>query len=143
MSELLRRNADRDFLIVGYASDTRATMAQGVQGSGIDRVQIWLDIPPEAIQLENAELGFSDPSAATFGTQFANSGFRLLIHPDGHRSELGHDARIYTLTELGGLLARSALDIVAVHGGLDGSPLRLDSRRLVVIAQKTAAGQGC
>ena len=74
-------HTDRDFLIVGYALDTRANVNQGVQGSGIDRVEVWLDIPPDAIQLENAELGFSDASAATFGSQFANSGFRLLFHP--------------------------------------------------------------
>jgi SAM-dependent methyltransferase len=63
-----------------------------------------------------------------------------LIYPDGHRSSWGHDARIYTVTELAGLLARSALDVVAVHGGLDGGPLTLDSRRLVVIGQKRAPG---
>ena len=61
-----------------------------------------------------------------------------LIYPDGRRAELGHDARIYTLTELAGMLARSVLDIQATYGGLDGSPLTLDSRRLVVIAQKRA-----
>jgi hypothetical protein len=61
-----------------------------------------------------------------------------LIYPDGRRTELGHDARIYTLTELAGMLDRSALAIQATHGGLDGSPLTLDSRRLVVIAQKRA-----
>jgi hypothetical protein len=44
--------------------------------------------------------------------------------------------RIYTLAELAGMLARSALDVVAVHGGLDGSPLTLDSRRLMIIAEK-------
>ena len=70
-------HTDRDFLIVGYALDTRASVNQGVQGSGISRVEVWLDIPPDATQLEDAELGFSDASAATFGSQFANSGFRL------------------------------------------------------------------
>src|SRR5207245_11139412 len=61
-----------------------------------------------------------------------------LIYPDGRRTELGHQARIYTLTELAGMLAMSALELQAIHGGLDGSPLTLDSRRLVVIAQKRA-----
>jgi SAM-dependent methyltransferase len=61
-----------------------------------------------------------------------------LIYPDGRRTELGHDARIYTLTELAGMLDRSALAILESHGGLDGSPLTLDSRRLVVLAQKRA-----
>jgi hypothetical protein len=61
-----------------------------------------------------------------------------VIYPDGRRSELRHEARIYTLTELAGMLARSALELQAIHDGLDGSPLTLDSRRLVVIAQKRA-----
>src|SRR5438876_435260 len=41
-------HTDRDFLIVGYALDRRADANQGVQGSGIDRVQVWMDIPPDA-----------------------------------------------------------------------------------------------
>jgi SAM-dependent methyltransferase len=67
-----------------------------------------------------------------------NSVLVTLIYPDGHRAELGHQARIYTLTELEEMLGRSLLDIQAIYGGLDGSPLTLDSRRLVVIAQKHA-----
>jgi SAM-dependent methyltransferase len=61
-----------------------------------------------------------------------------LFYPDGRRTELGHVVRSYTLTELAGMLGRSALEVQATYGGLDGSPLTLDSRRLVVIAQKHA-----
>jgi SAM-dependent methyltransferase len=63
-----------------------------------------------------------------------------LMYPDGRRTELSHYARNYTLTELAGMLDRSALAIQATYGGLDGSALTLDSRRLVVIAQKPALG---
>jgi SAM-dependent methyltransferase len=63
-----------------------------------------------------------------------------LMYPDGRRVELGHAARIYTLTELDAMLARSGLELVATYGGLDGSPLTLDSRRLAVVAQKPTAG---
>ena len=61
-----------------------------------------------------------------------------LMYPDGRRTELGHEARVYTLTELAGMLSRSALEIEATYGALDGSPLTVDSRRLVIIAQKRA-----
>jgi hypothetical protein len=44
-------HTDRDFLIVGYALDTRASVNQGVQGSGISRIEVWLDIPPDGQQL--------------------------------------------------------------------------------------------
>ncbi|MBV9582128.1 MAG: hypothetical protein JO057_26390 [Chloroflexi bacterium] len=37
--------------------------------------------PPGGRELDDAQLRFSDASAATFGTQFANSNFRLQIHP--------------------------------------------------------------
>jgi len=74
-------HTDRDFLIVGYALDKSATVTQGVQGSGIDRVQVFMDIPPDATPMGNADLGFSDANAAKFGNQFANSGFRLRFRP--------------------------------------------------------------
>ena len=74
-------HTDRDFLIVGYALDKSANVNQGVQGSGIDRVQLFMDIPPDATPMADADLGFSDASAATFGIQFADSGFRLMFHP--------------------------------------------------------------
>lgn len=61
-----------------------------------------------------------------------------LFYSDGRRTELGHVVRSYTLTELAGMLRRSALEVQATYGGLDGSPLTLDSRRLVVVAQKRA-----
>jgi SAM-dependent methyltransferase len=61
-----------------------------------------------------------------------------LFYPDGRRTELGHVVRSYTLTELAGMLSRSPLEVQATYGGLDGSPLTLDSRRLVVVAQKPA-----
>jgi hypothetical protein len=44
--------------------------------------------------------------------------------------------RNYTLTELARMRGRSALEVQAKSGGLDGSRLELDSRRLVVIARE-------
>jgi SAM-dependent methyltransferase len=61
-----------------------------------------------------------------------------LFYPDGRRNESGHVVRSYTLTELAGMLARSGLELRATYGGLDGGPLTLDSRRLVIVAQKPA-----
>lgn len=64
-----------------------------------------------------------------------------LLYPDGRRTELGHAARTYTLTELARMLARRGLQLQTTYGGLSGSPLTLDSRRLVVIADKSASPQ--
>jgi len=52
-------HTDRDFLIVDYALDRSATINQGVQGSGIDRVQLFMD-GPSGTPMAKAELGFSD-----------------------------------------------------------------------------------
>ncbi len=58
-----------------------------------------------------------------------------LIHPDGKRTEHRQSMRIYTLTELVHMLADVGLHIQAYYGGLEGSPLTLDSR-LVLLAKK-------
>jgi hypothetical protein len=79
-------HTDRDFLIVGHALDTSTSLDQGIQGSGIDRVQVFMDIPPNATPMADAELGFSNASAALVGSQFANSGFRLRFHPGDFRA---------------------------------------------------------
>ncbi len=47
---------------------------------------------------------------------------------------------MYTLRELARMLAAAGLQIQACSGGLDGSRLSLDSRRLVVIGAKAVEG---
>ena len=59
-----------------------------------------------------------------------------MFSPDGERREYRHAARIYTLTELVRMMTLAGLHIEAYYGGLDGSTLSLDSRRLVVVASK-------
>lgn len=59
-----------------------------------------------------------------------------LLHPDGSRREYRHAVRMYSLTELAKMLAKASLSLEAYHGGLDGSELTLESRRLAVIARK-------
>jgi SAM-dependent methyltransferase len=61
-----------------------------------------------------------------------------MIFPDGRKAQYHHAARLYTLTEYAHMLARVGLKVQAYYGGLDGSKLTLDSRRLVVVAQKAS-----
>jgi SAM-dependent methyltransferase len=58
-----------------------------------------------------------------------------LLHPDGKRTEHRQSMRVYTLTELIHMLANAGLQLQAYYGGLDNSPLTLDSR-LVLLARK-------
>jgi hypothetical protein len=68
---------DATYTLRGYALDQRASVMQGSQGSGIDRVQIYIN----DAYAGDADLGFSDSSAAAFGQQFANAGFRFTFKP--------------------------------------------------------------
>ncbi|GAC1358635.1 MAG: class I SAM-dependent methyltransferase [Ktedonobacteraceae bacterium] len=58
-----------------------------------------------------------------------------LLHPEGKRTEHRQSMRIYTLTELVRMLASAGLQVQAYYGGLEGGPLTLDSR-LVLLARK-------
>ena len=60
----------------------------------------------------------------------------LMIYPDGTRAEFDHSLRLYTLSELARMLRAAGLEIEAAYGGLDGSELTLDSRRLAVLARR-------
>jgi SAM-dependent methyltransferase len=61
-----------------------------------------------------------------------------MIHADGRRVEHRHSVRIYTATELASMCAAAGLPVDASYGGLDGSPLTLDSR-LALLCRKPAA----
>jgi hypothetical protein len=65
------------FTLMGYALDPSATLQQGSQGSGIDRVQVFIN----DTYFGDAELGYSDADAGALGTQFANAGFRFAFEP--------------------------------------------------------------
>jgi hypothetical protein len=60
----------------------------------------------------------------------------LSIHPDGPRREQQIDLRIYTLKELADMLSRAGLVVRQVWGGFDGAEYGLDSRRMIVLAEK-------
>jgi hypothetical protein len=46
--------------------------------------------------------------------------------------------RVYTLTEIKGLLDRAGLAFLKVWGGYEGEPYGMDSPRMVVLAQRPA-----
>jgi SAM-dependent methyltransferase len=58
-----------------------------------------------------------------------------LLYPDGRRQEYRHSMRVYTPQELGSMCAIAGLPVQAYYGGLDGSPLTLESR-LVIVGRK-------
>jgi ubiquinone/menaquinone biosynthesis C-methylase UbiE len=58
-----------------------------------------------------------------------------LINPDGQRTEYRQSIRVYTLTELVHMLDAAGLELQSYYGDLEGNPLTLESR-LVLISQK-------
>ena len=59
-----------------------------------------------------------------------------MIYPDGQQKEYGNAARVYTLTELAQMLTRAGLQVKGYYGTWDGSELKIDSFRLILLAQK-------
>src|SRR5262249_36111590 len=73
-----------DYEMVGYALDKNAGPSQGVAGSGVDRVQVYLGAERDngGTFLGEATLGFSDSiPAGLYGGQFASAGWRLTFKP--------------------------------------------------------------
>jgi hypothetical protein len=74
----------QDYQIIGYALDTSAAPNQGVAGSGIDRVQVYISNGRDngGVLLGDAELGFADSTPIQqYGGQFISSGWRLTFKP--------------------------------------------------------------
>jgi hypothetical protein len=94
-------HTDRDYTIMGYALDKNASLGQGAQNSGISEVQVFMDGPKTGTDLGKAMLAYSSDDAATFGSQFANSGFRLTFHPTQF-STASHNLWVYATSAVTG-----------------------------------------
>lgn len=65
-----------------------------------------------------------------------NESLWMLITPDGQRRTHRISFRLYTLTELAGMLSRAGLAVRRTWGGFDGREYGLNSRRMIVLAEK-------
>jgi SAM-dependent methyltransferase len=63
----------------------------------------------------------------------------IIVGPGGDRRDsIGHDIRLYTLTEMTRLLERVGLSDVEVFGGFDGEPYGIGSRRMIICVRKAS-----
>jgi SAM-dependent methyltransferase len=61
----------------------------------------------------------------------------IIIGPDGSRRDsIGHDIRLYTLTEMTRLLEGVGLRVIGTFGGFDGEPYAINTRRMIICARK-------
>ncbi len=87
-AEIVKTSAD--YTIQGYAVDPNAQPNQGSQGSGIDRVSIYMDRDkddPATTFLGDAELAFNSADArAKYGDRGASAGFQLTFKPTNFKA---------------------------------------------------------
>jgi SAM-dependent methyltransferase len=63
----------------------------------------------------------------------------MAIRPDGTRHDIGgHHIRLYTLSEIRGMLEAAGLAFETVYGGFDGGPYGITTRRTIVVARRPA-----
>ncbi len=94
---------------------------------------VWRQYPDGTLQVEEREF---DARSVRFRTK------ATFIKPDGTRAERENDIRCYTCAELCGMLAAAGLEVIDVYGGFDGSPLTLESKRLIILSRKLPADEG-
>jgi SAM-dependent methyltransferase len=60
-----------------------------------------------------------------------------IVGPNGTRREsIGHNMRLYTLTEMTRLLERAGMRVTGVFGGFDGETYAISTRRMILCARK-------
>jgi len=59
------------------------------------------------------------------------------VDPKGARREsIGHNIRLYTLTEMTRLLERVGMRVSAVFGGFESEIYGIGTRRMIIVAKK-------
>lgn len=58
------------------------------------------------------------------------------LYCDGAKREISHSIRLYTFTELARMLKLAGMTVGSVWGGFDGSELTMDSKHVLVAAQR-------
>jgi SAM-dependent methyltransferase len=62
----------------------------------------------------------------------------IVVDPKGGRREsIGHNIRLYTLTEMTRLLERVGMHMTAVFGGFEGEAYAIGTRRMILMAKKS------
>ena len=61
-----------------------------------------------------------------------------IVGTDGSRRDsIGHNIRLYTLTEVTRMLAHAGLTVTGTFGGFDGEKYAIDTRRMIISSEKS------
>lgn len=99
-----RLSTHNDYQLIGYALDRNAPANVGVAGSGIDRVEVYMDAERDAggVFVGDADLGYSDAMPANlYGAQFASAGWRMTFKPTAFHANT-HMLYVYARSALSG-----------------------------------------
>jgi SAM-dependent methyltransferase len=91
-------------------------------------------LPAQITHREDGTLVLNERSFDLLTSRY--EGRWTLVRPDGNRKEYRTSKRIYSLTEFARLFAAAGLELCDYFGGLDGSELTLESRRLALVGRK-------
>jgi hypothetical protein len=103
-----------DLLVHGFAIDRDAAPGAGVGGSGVSKVQIYLDgTRRDGTFIGDAQLGKSSRDATGFGQRFTTAGWEFTLHPNALEEE-PHALFIYATSVVDG---KDTLVIVPIRIG--------------------------
>jgi SAM-dependent methyltransferase len=88
----------------------------------------WHSGPDGTLYVERREL---DLAASRMCVRFIIVGAE-----GGRRDSIGHDIRLYTLTEITRMLSLAGLRVTGAFGGFDSEPYAIDTRRMIISARK-------
>lgn len=103
-----------NFTIKGYAVDRNAGPSQG---TGVDHVYVYLNAPQNSggISLGDAQLGASNSTTSSYGTQFSSGGWTLTFSPTKY-SDGGTNVYAYAHSAVTGKTSMQSLSFNIVEG---------------------------
>ncbi len=61
---------------------------------------------------------------------------RRIVFPDGRQVDRRMSIRLFTLAEVRNMLERCGMKVIATYGDFEGLPYDMDSRRMIVVAER-------
>ncbi len=90
----------------------------------------WHAGPDGTLYIERRELDFVSSRM--------HVSFTIVDSRGGRRESVGHNIRLYTLTEISRMLSQAGFREIASYGGFNGEPYSIETRRMIICAERIA-----